>query len=127
MLTNSRSYKNSIILEVLGRSQGTAPAKLSSFRNIIQSDGHSDGLEWVTYFLDDFAPVAAGAGGATNVAAAYLEVNQTPGDSFVIRVAKNEDFTLAQLQCLKDIITIMQLVKQRGMLLKQHKLLSPEY
>jgi hypothetical protein len=121
-------HENNIILELLGRSQGTAPPKLPSPRNHFKSDDHSEDQKWVTHLLDDFALVAAGAGGASNVASACLEWDQTPGNCFVIRVAKNEDFSCAQLQCLKDIVSIMNRVKHRSKQLKMGtKLVSPEY
>lgn len=107
-------HENNIILELLGRSQGTAPPKLLNSRNPVTNDGHSDGLERVPNLLDDFALVAAGAGGASNVAAACLELNQILGKRFVIRIAKNEDFSFTQLQCLKDIVIVMNRVKQGG-------------
>jgi hypothetical protein len=107
-------HENNIILELLGRSQGTTPLKLLSSRNPVKHDGQSDGLEWVPHLLDDFALVAAGAGGASNVAAACLELNQIIGKRFIIRIAKNEDFSCTQLQCLKDIVTVMNRVKQGG-------------
>jgi hypothetical protein len=120
-------HENNIILELLGRSQGTAPPKLPSSGNSVKIERHNDDLEWVTHLLDDFALVAAGAGGASNVAAACLELNHVLGNCFIIRVAKNEDFSFAQLQCLKDIVAIMNQVKQRGKSMKWHELLSPEY
>ena len=117
-------HENGIILEILGRSQGTAPSKLSSRKNVVESDGDSDDLEWVTHLLDDFALVSAGAGGASNIAAACLDLSQTPGNCFNIRVAKNEDFTFAQLQYLKAIVNIMNLLKKRGKPLIWHQSMS---
>lgn len=101
-------------MELLGGSQGTAPPKLLNFINPVTNDGHSDGLEWVPHLLDNFALVAAGAGGASDVVAACLELNQIPGKRFIIRIAKNEDFSSTQLQCLKDIVIVMNQVKQGG-------------
>ncbi|OLE52393.1 MAG: hypothetical protein AUG51_18315 [Acidobacteria bacterium 13_1_20CM_3_53_8] len=107
-------YENSIILELLGRSQGNAPPKLATSEVPFKTNDPSHDLEWVTHLLDDFALVAAGAGGAANVAAASLEFDHVLENCFIVRVAKNEDFTIAQFQCLKDIIIIMNQVKQRG-------------
>src|SRR5271170_5330457 len=106
-------HENTIILEVLGRSQGLSLTRTTGSRRHARGGGDNDELEWVTHLLDDFALVAAGAGGASNVAASCLEWGQIPGN-LVIRVAKNEDFTVKQMQCLKQIITIMNQVKERS-------------
>lgn len=76
-------HENNIIFELLGRPQGTIPSKFSSSRIPITIVDHSGSLEWVTHPLDDFALVAAGTGGASNIALACLELNQIPGNYFI--------------------------------------------
>ena len=73
-------------------------------------------LPWVRDFLDDFALIAAGPGGASNVSAACLELSRPDEDIITIRVAKNEDFDSQALQRLSRINVIMNQVRLRGLL-----------
>jgi hypothetical protein len=112
-------HENAIIMELLGRSQGL-PTKRSDYRTEKDQDNHYS----VQYLLDDLALVASGAGGAPNVAAACMEIGDTPSKCIIIRIAKNEDFTPAEIQVLKDIITIMNRVGTEGN--SQHLLRFPD-
>ncbi|CZT13562.1 uncharacterized protein RAG0_17055 [Rhynchosporium agropyri] len=67
------------------------------------------------HFLDDFALIAAGPGGASNVTAACLELSQSNEDVITIRVAKNEDFNLQARQRLSQITAIMNQVRERDL------------
>ena len=89
-------HENTIIMELLGRSQG--PATTRNQRQIEKD--HSDDCS-VQHLLDDFALVASGAGGASNVAAACMEIGDAPPKYIVIRIAKNEDFTHQKSKCWK--------------------------
>jgi hypothetical protein len=85
-------HENAIIMELLGRSQGL-PIKRSDYRTEKDQNSHCS----VQYLLDDFALVASGAGGAPNVAAAGMEIGDASSKCIVIRIAKNEDFTAAEI------------------------------
>jgi hypothetical protein len=107
-------YENTIILELLDRSQEITPTALAKLDR--RSDGNQDneGREWISDFLDDFALIAAGCGGASNVTAACLEREELPTRTFTVRVAKNEAFTPPEMGYLEGIITTMNKVKNGG-------------
>ena len=108
-------YENTIILELLDRSQGISPTKFADLDDESDSHHHQDqGRRWIGGFLDDFALIAAGSGGAANVTAACLERGELPTKSFTVRVAKNEAFTPPEIQYLDGIVTIMNRVRNRG-------------
>jgi hypothetical protein len=107
-------YENTIILELLERSQGISPISIAN--SDLRRGGNKDcgaGL-WVSDFVDDFALIAAGSGGAPNVTAACLEREESPVACFTIRVAKNEPFKPREAQYLEGIIMTMNKVKKGG-------------
>lgn len=106
-------HENAIVMELLGRSQGPA-----SVRNEYRAEKHHNDYYSVQYLLDDLALVASGAGGAANVAAACMDISDTPPKCIIIRIAKNEDFTPKEVQVLKEIVAIMNRVGLEG--ISQH-------
>ena len=107
-------YERTMILELLARSQGLSPVTLAHSDHRDGSNKPRGELEWVPAFVDDFALIAAGAGGASNVTAACLETGGSPTRCFTIRVAKNEAFKPAEIQYLEHIIMAMNKVKNGG-------------
>jgi hypothetical protein len=65
-------------------------------------------------FVDDFALIAAGSGGASNVIVACLEREESLTTCLTVRVAKNEAFKPAEIQFLEHIIITMNRVKNGG-------------
>jgi len=106
-------YENTMILELLERSQGISPTSIANFDRR-RTNEHCEELKWVSDFVDDFALIAAGSGGASNVTAACLEKDESPTRSFTVRVAKNEAFKPAEIQYLERIITIMNKIRNEG-------------
>lgn len=104
-------HEQAIFLEACSRSQDKEP---NSHINIRQPDKLD--LPSASYFLDDFALVAAGPGGASNVTAACLELSQgSDGNEIItIRLAKNEAFDLQAQEMLSQITEIMNHARQRG-------------
>ena len=102
-------FENAILLELKNRTQRTATKTRNS--HIIEQ---SVAATHRTYpyetrgFVDDIALVASGGGGADNVTAACLEVDDCNDWSFVIRLARNDgtnDDMLSQLNAiLSDIM-----------------------
>lgn len=107
-------YENTIILEALGRSQGTSPMSIANSRHRRDSDRDYGEVLWVSDLVDDFALLAAGSGGASNVTAACLERDESPAACFTIRVAKNEPFKPAEIQYLEGIIMTMNKARKGG-------------
>jgi hypothetical protein len=107
-------YENTIILELLERSQGISPVSIANSDR--RQDGNKDcgAVPWVSDFVDDFALIAAGSGGASNVTAACLEREESPAVCFTVRVAKNEPFKPREVQYLEGIIMTMNKVKKGG-------------
>jgi hypothetical protein len=105
-------YENAMILELLERSQGISPVANSGRRR--DSNKGCGELPWVSDFVDDFALIAAGSGGAPNVTAACLEREESPAVCFTVRVAKNEPFNAREEQYLEGIIMTMNRVKIGG-------------
>jgi hypothetical protein len=107
-------YENAMILELLERSQGISPVSIANFGRRRDSNEGCGELSWVSDFVDDFALIAAGAGGAPNVTAACLKREESPAVCFTIRVAKNEPFNAREEQYLEGIIMTMNKVKIGG-------------
>lgn len=107
-------YENTIILELLARSQGLSPTRIVDSGNFRGRNDHCKEVQWVSDFVDDFALIAAGAGGARNVTAACLEKQESPTTCFTVRVAKNEPFKPAEIQYLESIVATMNKVKNGG-------------
>lgn len=101
-------YEDAIYLEACARSQDKASHGLDDTPRIDHP--------WARDFLDDFALIAAGPGGASNVTAACLETSQNEEDSIIVRVAKNEDFDFQGRQRLSRIVEVLNQVRQKGML-----------
>jgi hypothetical protein len=68
----------------------------------------------VSDFVDDFALIAAGAGGASNVTAACLERGESLAVCFTVWVAKKKLFKPREEQYLVGIIMTMNKVKKGG-------------
>jgi hypothetical protein len=85
-------YKNTMILELLERSQGISSVSIANSNYRRDSNKDYGELPWVSDFVDDFALIAAGLSGALNVTATCLEREESPAVYFIIRVAKNESF-----------------------------------
>ena len=66
-------YENTMILELVERSQGISSMSIAESDYYRDSNDHHGELKWVSDFVDDFALIAAGSGGASNVTAACLE------------------------------------------------------
>ncbi len=107
-------YENTMILELLERSQGISPVSIANSNRRRDSSKDCGELPWVSDFVDDFALIAAGSGGAPNVTAACLEREESPVVCFAVRVAKNEPFKPRGEQYLEGIITTMNKVKIGG-------------
>jgi hypothetical protein len=107
-------YENTIILELLERSQGISPVSIANSHRRRDSNEDCGEVSWVSDFVDDFALIAAGAGGASNVTAACLEREESPAVYFTVRVAKNEPFKPREEQYLEGIIMTMNKVKKGG-------------
>ena len=107
-------YENAMILELLERSQGISPVSIANSGCRRDSNKGGGELPWVSDFVDDFALIAAGSGGAPNVTAACLEREESPAVCFTIRVAKNEPFKAREEQYLEGIIKTMNRVKNGG-------------
>ena len=93
-------HENTLVLQLFQRSQGRP-------ERILESE------DWMTHLLDDFALIAACEGGASNVAAASLDYEEL-SDAWNIRVARNENFSPAQLAQLNAIVNLMNSYKERG-------------
>ncbi len=107
-------YENTIILEVLERSQGISPTSIANSNRRRGSNEDDGEIKWVSDFVDDFALIAAGSGGASNVTAACLEREDPPTTCLTVRVAKNEAFKPAEIRYLERIIMTMNKVKNGG-------------
>ena len=107
-------YENTIILELLERSQREFPTSIANSYPYRGSNGRCGELKWMSNFVDDFALIAAGSGGASNVTAACLEREESPTTCLTVRVAKNEAFKPAEIQYLEHIIMMMNRVKNGG-------------
>jgi hypothetical protein len=107
-------YENTIILELLQRSQGISPVRFAKSNRRRDSNKDYGEVSWVSDFVDDFALIAAGSGGASNVTAACLERQESPTVCFTVRVAKNEPFRPREEQYLEGIIMTMNKVKNGG-------------
>jgi hypothetical protein len=107
-------YENAIILELLERSQGISPVSIANSDRRRDNNEDCGEVSWVSDFVDDFALIAAGAGGASNVTAACLEREESPAVCFTVRVAKNEPFKPREEQYLEGIIMTMNKVKKGG-------------
>jgi hypothetical protein len=107
-------YENTMILELLERSQGISPVTIANPGRRRDSNKSCGELPWVYDFVDDFALIAAGSGGAPNVTAACLEREESPAVCFTVRVAKNEPFKPREEQYLESIIMTMNKVKTGG-------------
>jgi len=107
-------YENTIILESLQRSQGASPVRIGKHDRHHNNSKQNGEIGWVSDFVDDFALISAGRGGASNVTAACLEREDSTADFFTLRVAKNEAFNPAEVRYLEDIISTMNKVKNGG-------------
>jgi hypothetical protein len=107
-------YENTIILELLERSQGISPITIANSDRRRGGNKDCGAVPWVSDFVDDFALIAAGSGGASNVTAACLEREESPAVCFTVRVAKNEPFKPGEVQYLEGIIMTMNKVKKGG-------------
>lgn len=104
-------YERCIVLEILARSQGKPRQASTHLGRSVRDNDDNEGKP-IVHFLDDFALVAAGPGGAGNVAAACLETEE---EQMSIRLAKNENFSPAQKQKLRELVGIMNQIMNGGM------------
>lgn len=107
-------YENTIILELLDRSQEESPTNIVKAERRSNPNHTNEVTEWFCDFLDDFALIAAGPGGASNVTAACLEREELPTRTLTVRVAKNETFKPSEIQYLEEIMTIVNKVRNGG-------------
>ncbi|ERF70417.1 hypothetical protein EPUS_05236 [Endocarpon pusillum Z07020] len=108
-------YENTIILELLDRSQEESPTNIVKAERRSNPNNTNEVTEWFCDFLDDFALIAAGPGGASNVTAACLEREELPTRTLTVRVAKNESFKPSEIQYLEGIMTIVNKVRNGDM------------
>lgn len=107
-------YKNTIILELLKRPLGRSPTSTANPDRPRGSNRYYGELKWIFNFVDNFAFIAAGSGGLSNVTAACLERGDSSTTCLTVRIAKNEAFRFSEIQYLEHIIMTMNKVKNGG-------------
>ena len=99
-------HENAVLLELKQRSQAKEPLKLGQESDCEPLTSHNSVLsaQEARVFLDDFALVAAGPGGADNFSAACFE-NEESSTTATIRAARNAGISSDVLRDLRSLVS----------------------